>query len=79
MVKFPDEILNKIFMYVSSPSADIMKPHIRSYENYCQMIPPTLGRMDFDEYMMVNAMYLDHTSKRHLRERNQILNMFKWD
>jgi len=79
MVKFPDEILNKIFMYVSSPSAEIMKPHIKSYEKYCQMIPPALGRMGFDEYMMVNAMYLDHTSKRHLRERNQILKMFKWD
>ena len=79
MVKFPDEILNKIFMYVSSPSAEIMKPHIKSYEKYCQLIPPALGRMDIDEFMMVNAMYLDHTSKRHLRERNQILNMFKWD
>ena len=76
MVKFPDEILNKIFMYVSSPSAEIMKPHIKSYDNYCQLVPPALGRMDFDEYMMVNAMYLDHTSKRHIRERKVILNMF---
>ena len=76
MVKFPDEILNKIFMYVSSPSAEIMKPHIKSYDNYCQLVPPALGRMDFNEYMVVNAMYLDHTSKRHIRERSAILKLF---
>ena len=79
MQKLPDEIINTIFLYMSSPTSTIMKPHIKSYETYCQWIPIALGRMDFDEFMMVNAMYLDHTSKRHLRERNQILNMFKWD
>jgi len=76
MVKFPDEILNKIFMYISSPSAEIMKPHIKSYDNYCQLVPPALGRMDFNEYMVVNAMYLDHASKRHIRERSAILKLF---
>jgi len=76
MVNLPDEILNKIFMYVSSPSALIMKPHIKSYERYCELVPPAFGRMDFDEFMMINAMYLDHTSKRHMRERNAILKLF---
>jgi hypothetical protein len=53
-----------------------MKPHIKSYERYCELVPPALGRMEFDEFMMVNAMYLDYTSKRHMRERYAILKLF---
>jgi hypothetical protein len=75
MQKLPDEIINKIFLYMSTPTATIMKPYIKSYETYCQWIPPALGRMGFEEYMMVNAMYLDHTSKRHIRERKFILQL----
>ena len=32
--------------------------------------------MTFAEFMSVNAIYLDFTSKRHLREKNAILKMF---
>ena len=76
MVKLPDEILNKLFMYLSSPTAVIMKPYIQSYEKYCEWVSPAYGRMEFDEYMMVNAMYLDFTSKRHIREHKAVLKMF---
>ena len=30
MEKLPEEIINKITMYMSSPTADIMKPHIKA-------------------------------------------------
>jgi hypothetical protein len=76
MEKLPYEIINKIFMFMSSPTSIIMKPHIKAYAKYCELIPPSLGRMDFDEFMKVNAMYLDHTSKRHIRESRAILKMF---
>jgi hypothetical protein len=76
MEQLPDEIINKIFMFMSSPTSIIMKPHIKAYEKYCELVPPSLGRMDFDEFMVVNAMYLDHTSKRHIRERRALLKMF---
>ena len=79
MVKFPDEILNKIFMYVSSPSAEIMKPYIKSYEQYAKCIFSNFDTMSFVEYMSVNAIYLDYTSKRHLREHDKVLQMFKWN
>ena len=76
MIKLPDEVINRIFSYLSSPTSIIMKPHIESYDNYCGWISERFGRMPFSEYMMVNAMYLDFTSKRHIRENNNILKMF---
>ncbi len=76
MYKLPDEILNKIFMYLSSPTVDIMKPHIKAYEKYSKCISKRFDIMSFVEYMSVNAIYLDYTSKRHLREKNQVLKMF---
>ena len=75
-MKLPDEILNKVFLYLSSPTADIMKPHIKSYELYSNYIFRRFDTMSFVEYMSVNAIYLDFTSKRHLREKNQLLNVF---
>ena len=75
-MKLPDEILNKIFLYLSSPTADIMKPHIKSYELYSKCISKRFDTMPFVEFMSVNAIYLDFTSKRHLREKSQVLNMF---
>ena len=79
MTKLPDEIINKIFLYISSPTADIMKPHIKSYEQYAKCIFANFDTMSFVEYMSVNAIYLDYTSKRHLREHNKVLQMFKWN
>lgn len=75
-MKLPDEILNKIFLYLSNPTADIMKPHIKAYEQYSKCISRRFDTMSFIEYMAVNAIYLDFTSKRHIREKNQVLNMF---
>jgi hypothetical protein len=79
MEKLPEEIINKIFMYMSSPTADIMKPHIKAYNQYAKVISNRFDTMPFIEFMSVNAIYLDFTSKRHLRENNQILQMFKWN
>jgi hypothetical protein len=79
MEKLPEEIINKIFMYMSSPTADIMKPHIKAYNQYAKVISNRFESMSFIEFMSVNAIYLDFTSKRHLRENNQILQMFKWN
>ena len=75
MINFPDEVINVIFSYLSSPTSIVMKPHIESYDNYCGWISEKFDRISFSEYMMVNAMYLDFTSKRH-RETNNILKMF---
>ena len=79
MTKLPDEITNKIFLYISSPTADIIKPHIKAYEQYSKCISKRFDTMSFVEYMSVNAIYLDYTSKRHLREHNKVLQMFKWN
>jgi len=76
MIKLPDEVINIIFSYLSSPTSIIMKPYIESYDNYCGWISEKFDRMSFSEYMMVNAMYLDYTSKRHSRENAKILKMF---
>lgn len=76
MTKLPDEILNKIFLYLSSPTADIMKPHIKAYEQYSKCVFSSFDTMSFIDFMSVNAIYLDYTSKRHLREKKQILNVF---
>ena len=76
MIKLPDEILSKIFTYISSDTADIIKPYIKSYEVYSSWFSPRYDRMPFDEYMMTNAMYLDFTSKRHLRDRSQSLKLY---
>ena len=79
MMKLPDEILNKIFLYLSSPTANIIKPYIKAYEQYSKCVFFNFDTMSFVEFMSVNAIYLDYTSKRHLQEKNQILNMFKWN
>ena len=79
MEKLPEEVINKIFMYMSSPTADIMKPHIKAYNQYAKVISNRFDTMPFIEFMSVNAIYLDFTSKRHLRENNQILQIFKWN
>ena len=76
MVKLPDEILSNIFTYISSNTATIMKPYIKVYNVYSSWVSPRYGRMPFDEYMMTNAMYLDYTSKRHLRDRSQALKLY---
>ena len=80
MEKLPEEIINKITMYMSSPTADIMKPHIKAYNQYAKVILSNrFDSMSFIEFMSVNAVYLDYTSKRHLRENNKILQIFKWN
>ena len=79
MEKLPEEIINKIFMYMSSPTADIMKPHIQAYKQYAKVISNRFEIMSFPEFMSVNAIYLDYTSKRHIRENNKVLQMFKWN
>ena len=76
MCKLPDDILSKIFMYLSSPTADLMKPYIKSYKQYEKCVFSNFDTMTLVEYMSVNSIYLDYTSKRHLRERNQVLKMF---
>ena len=75
-MKLPEELLNKICMYLSSPTADIMKPHIQAYVRYSRIISNRFETMPFIDFMTVNATYLDFTSKRHLREKNIILKMF---
>ena len=72
----PEEVLNKICMYLSSPTADIMKPHIQAYNQYSRIISNRYEIMPFIDFMTVNAIYLDFTSKRHIREKNAILKMF---
>ena len=75
----PEDILNNVCMYLSSPTAAIMKPHIQAYEQYSKVISNRFDTMPFVEFMSVNAIYLDFTSKRHLREKNTILNMFLYN
>ena len=72
----PEEVLNKICMYLSSPTADIMKPHIQAYEQYSKVISNCFDTMPFIDFMTVNAIYLDFTSKRHIREKKAILKKF---
>ena len=72
----PEEIIMKICTYLSSPTADIMKPYIKSYNKYSEWISYRYDTMTFPEYMSVNAQYLDFTSKRHLREPGRILKTF---
>ena len=72
----PEEVLNKICMYLSSPTAALMKPHIQAYKQFSKVISNRFETMTFAEFMSVNAIYLDFTSKRHLREKNTILKMF---
>jgi hypothetical protein len=75
-MKLPDELLNKICMYLSSPTADIMKPHVQAYDQYSRIISNRFETMSFIKLMIVNATYLDFTSKRHIREKKAILKMF---
>ena len=76
MENLPEEIINKIFMYMSSQTADIMRPQIQAYNLYTKVISKRFDIMPFVEFMSVNAIYLDFTSKRHLREQNTILKTF---
>ena len=76
MTKLPDEMLNKIFLYLSSPTADIMKPHIKAYKHYSKCVFSNFDTMSFVEFMSVNAVYLDYTSKRHMRDKKHILKVF---
>ena len=76
MENLPEEIVNKIFTYISSPTADIMRPQIQAYNLYAKVISKRYELMPFVEFMSVNAIYLDLTSKRHLREQNRILKTF---
>ena len=76
MENLPAEIINEIFRYLSHPVADLIRPHINEYEKYRSYMYYSHGVMDFTEFMMVNALYLDQTSKVHIRLRNNILNCF---
>jgi len=75
-MKLPEELLNKICMYLSSPTAAIMKPHIQAYDQYSKVISNRFETMPFIDFMTVNATYLDFTSKRHIREKKAILKIF---
>jgi len=76
MSKLPNEILSKIFTSVSSPLADIMNPYIQSYSQYASWFSDRFETVTLAEYMFVNAIYLDYTSKRHIRAQTRILKMF---
>ena len=76
MEKLPVEIINEIFRYLSHPVADLIRPHINEYEKYQSYLYYRCDIMDFTEFMMVNALYLDQTSKVHIRLRKNILNCF---
>ena len=76
MEKLPIDIERKIFSYLSHPIADILRSHINEYEKYKSYLCYRCDIMDFTEFMMVNAMYLDQTSKVHIRIRKNILNCF---
>ena len=75
-MKLPEELLNKICMYLSSPTAALLKPHIQAYKQYSKVISNRFETMTFAEFMIVNATYLDFTSKRHIREQKAILKIF---
>ena len=60
---------------MSSPTAAIIKPHIQAYKQYAKVISNRFEIMSFPEFMSVNAIYLDFTSKRHIRENNKVLQM----
>ena len=75
-MKLPEDILNKICMYLSSPTAALLKPHIQAYKQYSKVISNRFETMTFAEFMSVNATYLDFTSKRHIREKKAILKIF---
>ena len=76
MEKLPIEIERYIFRYVSHPVADLIRPHINEYNRYASYLHYRHDIMDFTEFMMVNAMYLDQTSKVHIRFRKNIFNCF---
>ena len=76
MEKLPIEIKREIFRYVSHPIADLIRPHINEYEKYKGYLHYRHDIMDFTEFMMINAMYLDQTSKVHIRFKKNILNCF---
>ena len=76
MEKLPIDIERKIFSYLSHPIADILRPHINECDKYKSYLCYRCDIMDFTEFMMVNAMYLDQTSKVHIRMRRNILNCF---
>ena len=63
-------------MYLSSPTAALLKPHIQAYKQYSKVISNRFETMTFAEFMIVNATYLDFTSKRHIREKKAILKIF---
>ena len=76
MEKLPLEIQHKIFLYMSHPIADLFRPYINEYNRYGSYLHYRCDIMDFTEFMMINAMYLDQTSKVHIRIRKNILNCF---
>ena len=76
MITLPNEVINHLLKYVSTPSSDMMKPYIISYNKYTNWISNRFDCMSFPEYMSVNAQYLDFTSKRHIREKERVLKMF---
>ena len=59
MENLPEEIINKIFTYMSSPTADIMRPQMQAYNLYTKVISKRFDIMPFVEFMSVNAIYLD--------------------
>ena len=59
----PEEIIMKICTNLPSPTADIMKPYIKSYNKYSEWISYRYDTMTFPECMSVNAQHLDFTRK----------------
>ena len=74
--KLPIEIQQKMFLYMSHPIADLIRPHINEYEKYKSYLYYKCDIMDFTEFIVINALYLDQTSKVHIRFRKNILNCF---
>jgi hypothetical protein len=53
-----------------------MRPQIQAYDLYAKVISKRYELMPFNEFMYANAIYVDLTSKRHLREQSRILKTF---
>ena len=79
MEKLPIEIKEKMFRYVSHPISDLIRPHINEYNRYGSYLHYRRDIMDFTEFMMINALYFDQTSKIHIRFRKKIINYFNWN
>ena len=76
MEKLPIENERYIFLYVSHPVADLIRPHINEYEKYQSYLHYRYDIMDFTEFMLVHALHFDQTSKVHIRFKNYIRNYF---